>query len=381
MKPQAFQRGELRDEHDQIIRAGVYGKKTPFTNSENNAILDYIMNNFDALYAQIPNGRAYVKSVNNITPDSNGNVTINFGGGGGTGGTNITVDSTLSGASTNPVQNKVIYAALNNKLDKNGTATYATCDGSGNIISDTYARKTELSGYVKSINNMKPDSAGNVNISTGGGGTGTNITVDSALSSTSTNPVQNRVVQQEFTSMRAAIPTKVSQLTNDSGYLTQHQSLDGYVKTVNNTAPDRNGNVTIALSGGGGVSTSESNTWTGKQTFQKMKFNFESYSAPRISGAIDNPSSSVAVYNVQGNFTLDMSTLAGLLSDGDATLFTAYITSNGAYTLSIVNAGTLKYVGSASDLAITTNGMILNIMLIKSSRGDLSTVVQASALS
>lgn len=174
MKPQAFQPGELRDEHDQIIRAGAYGKKTPFVSSDNNAILDYIMNNFDALYAQIPNGRTYVKSVNNITPDSNGNVTINVGSGGGTGGTNITVDSTLSSTSTNHVQNKVIYAALNNKLDKNGTATYATCDGSGNIISSTYARKTELSGYVKSINNVKPDGAGNVNIST----SGTNVTPD-----------------------------------------------------------------------------------------------------------------------------------------------------------------------------------------------------------
>lgn len=465
MKPQAFQLGELRDEHDQIIRAGSYGKKTPFVSADNNAILDYIMNNFDALYAQIPNGKNYVKSVNNITPDSNGNVTINLGSGGGTGGTNITVDSTLSSTSTNPVQNKVIYAALSNKLDKNGTATYAACDSSGNIISSTYARKTELSSYVKSINNVKPDSAGNVNISSssGGGsnitvdatldgtssnaiankavyaalnnkldktgiaayatrddfgniiadtyakksevsgvvksvnnitpdsngnvtitvsgGAGGNITVDSVLSSTSTNAIQNRVVQQEFTSVRSEIPTKVSQLTNDSGYLTQHQSLDGYVKTVNSTAPDSNGNVTIALSGGGGVSTSESNTWTGKQTFQKMKFNFEGYNAPRISGVTDNPSSSVAVYNVQGDFTLDMSTLAGLLSSGDATLFTAYITSNGAYTLSIVNAGTLKYVGSASDLAITTNGMILNIMLIKSSSDGLSTVVQASALS
>ena len=174
MKPQAFQPGELRDEHDQIIRAGVYGKKTPFVSSDNNAILDYIMNNFDALYAQIPNGKNYVKSVNNITPDSNGNVTINLGSGGGTGGTNITVDSTLSSASTNPVQNKVIYVALSNKLDKNGTATYATCDSSGNIISNTYARKSDLSGYVKSINNVKPDSAGNVNISTGS----TNVTPD-----------------------------------------------------------------------------------------------------------------------------------------------------------------------------------------------------------
>lgn len=174
MKPQAFQPGELRDEHDKIIRAGAYGKKTPFVSSDNNAILDYIMNNFDALYAQIPNGKTYVKSVNNITPDSNGNVTINLGSGGGTGGTNITVDSTLSSTSTNPVQNKVIYVALSNKLDKNGTATYATCDSSGNIISNTYARKSDLSGYVKSINNVKPDSAGNVNISTGS----TNVTPD-----------------------------------------------------------------------------------------------------------------------------------------------------------------------------------------------------------
>ena len=112
-----------------------------------------------------------------------------------------------------------------------------------------------------------------------------------------------------------------------------------------------------------------------------MKFNFESYSAPRISGGTDNPSESLAVYNVQGNFTLDMSVLAGLLSNSDATLFTAYITANGSYTLSITNAGTLKYVGNASDLAITANGLLLNILLIKSSSGGLSSVVQASALS
>ena len=222
------------------------------------------------------------------------------------------------------------------------------------------------------------------------------------------------------------VPTNVSAFINDAGYLTQHQSLDDYakktdvntaladklgindtaaaaikdgagnnivdtyakktdisgmVKSVNGTKPDSTGNVTIAVSGGGGVSTSESNTWTGKQTFQKMKFNFESYNAPRVSGTIDSPSSSVAVYNVQGDFTLDMSVLAGLLSNSDATLFTAYITANGAYTLSITNAGTLKYVGNASDLAITANGLLLNLLIIKSSSGALSSVRQASALS
>lgn len=260
MKPQAFQPGELRDEYDQIIRAGAYGKKTPFVNSDNNAILDYIMNNFDALYAQIPNGRAYVKSVNNITPDSNGNVTVNVGtGGGGTGGTNITVDSTLSSTSTNPVQNKVLYAALNNKLDKNGTATYAACDSSGNIISSTYARKTELSGCVKSINNVKPDGAGNVNISTGGGGTGTNITVDTVLSGTSNNAIANKAVYAALNNKldktgTAAAATKATQDSYGNVIVNTYarkSDLSGYVKTINNQEPDTNGNINISTGGAG----------------------------------------------------------------------------------------------------------------------------------
>lgn len=262
------------------------------------------------------------------------NVVLNFtlprGKDGADGGD--TVDAELSDTSTNPVQNKAIYNALLNKVGTDifsgfalmgatstiawrqgsqpmgsinatnytGTAAKATQDGAGNVITETYATKADVSGVVKSVNGTKPDT---------------------------------------------------------------------------------DGNVSITVSGGDGVSLSAENTWTGKQTFRKMKFGFESYNAPRISGGTDNPSESVAVYNVRGNFTLDMSVLAGLLNNSDATLFTAYITANGAYTLSITNAGTLKYVGNASDLAITVNGLLLNILLIKNSSGDLSSVVQASALS
>lgn len=212
----------------------------------------------------------------------------------------VTIDAELSTTSTNPVQNRVIKAILDGKLGKNETAVRATRDGAGNNIADTYAKKTDISGVVKSVNGVQPDT---------------------------------------------------------------------------------NGNVAINVSGGGGVSTSESNTWTGKQTFQKMKFNFESYNAFRISGTTDTPPESVAVYNVQGNFTLNMSVLAGLLSNSDATLFTAYITANANYTLTITNAGTIKYVGNASDVAITSAGLLLNIMMLKDASGDLSSVVQASKLS
>lgn len=221
------------------------------------------------------------------------------------------------------------------------------------------------------------------------------IIVDDTLSGTSTNAIQNKAVATQFVKMEDAVENALGTALNKkadkaslatvatSGSYTDLSNRPTVVKTVNNTAPDENGNVTITTSGGGdsGVSLSAENTWTGKQTFQKMKFNFESYNAPRISGATDNPFASVAVYNVQGNFTLDMSVLAGLLSNGDATLFTAYITSNGAYTLSINNAGTLKYVGSAADLAITNSGLLLNVLLTKNTSGDVTSIAQASKLS
>lgn len=388
MKPQAFQPGELRDEYDQIIRAGAYGKKTPFVNSDNNAILDYIMNNFDALYAQIPNGRAYVKSVNNITPDSNGNVTVNVGSGGGTGGTNITVDFTLDSTSSNAIANKAVYAALNNKLDKTGTAaaaTKATQDSYGNVIVTTYARKSDLSGYVKTINNQEPDANGNINISTGGAGTGPNITVDSTLSSTSNNPIANKAVYAAVNNKLDKNGTAMYASRDSSGnvfgstYATKTE-LSKCVKSINNLTPDGSGNVNVNSSSSG-VSTSTQNTWTAQQNFQRLKFNFESFATSRISGTYDSPATSVATYNVTGALTLDMSTLAGMISNGDASIFTAYIASNGSYALSITNAGTLKYAGSAADLAITASGLLLNIFLTKNTSGVVTSIAQATKLS
>ena len=110
------------------------------------------------------------------------------------------VDTALSATSTNPVQNKVIKVALDDKLGKNETAaratqdgagntistTYAskadvsallstklgvnstayaaTRDGAGNIIANTYAKKTDISGMVKSVNGTAPDAGGNVSL-------------------------------------------------------------------------------------------------------------------------------------------------------------------------------------------------------------------------
>lgn len=296
------------------------------------------------------------------------------------GGSNITVDATLDGTSSNAIANKAVYAALNNKLDKNGTAMYASRDSSGNVFGTTYATKTELSKCVKSINNLTPDRAGNVNISTSGGGT--NITVDTALSGTSNNAISNKAVYE-------ALSGKLDKTGTATAAIKATQDGEGnviattYIKTINNLKPDDSGNINISTGGGSGsgVSTSTQNTWTAKQNFQHLKFNFESFATSRISGTYDNPATSVATYNVTGALTLDMSTLAGMLSDGDASIFTAYIASNGSYALSITNAGTLKYAGSAADLAITASGLLLNIFLTKNTSGVVTSIAQATKLS
>lgn len=170
------------------------------------------------------NNKNIVRSINNVAADENGNVAINVSG----GGSNITVDAELSATSTNPVQNKAIYSALLDKVgteeifngfdlrsptasirwrigtqtqgsltasNYTGTSLRATQDSDGNIINTTYAKKSDISGMVKSVNNIKPDSNGNVSITVSGGG-GTNVTVDTALSATSTNPVQNKVIKE-----------------------------------------------------------------------------------------------------------------------------------------------------------------------------------------
>lgn len=84
-----------------------------------------------------------------------------------TGATKITVDTSLSSTSTNPVQNKVINSALSGKA---GTSV-ATTNTNG-LMSAT--DKTKLNGIATGANKT---------------------TVDSSLSASSTNPVQNKAVK------------------------------------------------------------------------------------------------------------------------------------------------------------------------------------------
>ena len=336
----------------------------------------------------------------------------------------VTVDTELSDTSLNPVQNKVIKKALDNKLDTTGTALYAKMDSAGYNIATT---------YVRSVNGVAPDSYGNVAINVSGGG-GTNITVDTELSSTSTNPVQNKVIKGALDDKanlnknntfskdnyfekgisliayrdldsaikwyqstanppvasidatnytgNAASATKATQ-DSEGNIITETYAkkadVSGVVKSVNGTKPDASGNVTVAVSGGG-VSTSESNTWTALQNFHDLMLNREKYTTYVVNDTSDTPVTSTMVYAVTGAFTLNLATLAGALSASQSSVFTAYFAANADYSLTINNAGKLKYVGSASDVAITSSGLLLNIWMSKDGGGTLTSIVQANKL-
>lgn len=50
MRPTVFQRAELRDENNNIVQQGTYGKGSALSNSTNDGWVDYVMNNLEFLY-------------------------------------------------------------------------------------------------------------------------------------------------------------------------------------------------------------------------------------------------------------------------------------------------------------------------------------------
>lgn len=164
-----------------------------------------------------------------------------------------TVDSALSDTSTNPVQNKVVKAAIDQKANSSAipTKTSSLTNDSGFITNSTngltnYYKKTET--YTKTeVDNKIPAS----------------ITVDSALSSTSTNPVQNKVINSALNNKAntSALPTKVSDLTNDSGFITNSTTglTNYYKKTETYTKTEVDGLIPAAIIVDSAISTTSTN--------------------------------------------------------------------------------------------------------------------------
>ena len=267
----------------------------------------------------------------------------------------VTIDAELSTTSTNPVQNKVIKAALDGKLGKNaaaasanklntngGSATQPIYFANGVPVATTYTLGKSVPSDAKFTDTVYNHPTTHPASMITGLSTVATSGSYSDLSNKPTIPV---------------VPTNVSAFINDAGYLTQHQSLNGYAKT------------------------SVANTWTEQQIFNDLMLYQEKYTTYGVNGTSFKPAVSTIRCNVTGAFTLNLATLVGKLSSGQSSVLTAYFAANADYTLTITNAGTIKYIGSASDVAITSAGLLLNIMMLRDASGNVTSIVQASKLS
>lgn len=214
--------------------------------------------------------------------------------------------------------------------------------------------KWKNKNIVRSVNNIVADENGNVSINvSGGGGSGSNITVDAELSSTSTNPVQNKVIKEALDNKLSKTEVAAAAIKDGAG----NNIVETYAKF------------------------GTANTWTAQQNFHDLMFNRERYTTYGVNGTSDTPTASTMLYTATGAFTLNLATLTVALRAGQSSVFTAYFAANADYTLTITNAGTIKYIGSASGVAITSAGLLLNIMMLKDNSGNLTSIVQASNLS
>lgn len=337
----------------------------------------------------------------------------------------VTVDNELSTTSTNPVQNKVIAEAIAN-IGSGASGDYLPLTGgtvTGGITASNFQTGTAAANYFQcrkfrgegdadtyyhavdfgysghdsvdfyeydpnwrfykctSGNKSSAVLIGNINGNGWNGGARLTGAPTAPTATAGTNNTQ--IATTAF--VQKAIPTNVSSFTNDAGYLTQHQSLAGYVKTVNNTAPDSYGNVTIPIGGGSpsdsSVSLSAQNTWTAQQTFEIALLELEKYTTAYDGGTSITLTKSTARYIATGNFTLDLTTMSSLINSGQSQVITVYIQSSADYSLTIKGAGTLKYIGAASDLAITSAGLLLNILMMSDGSNSITSIVQASKLS
>ena len=129
----------------------------------------------------------------------------------------ITVDSSLSDSSKNPVENKVVTAAINNKADISHThsANEVGADPMGSAASALASSKEYTDSEIAGLINGAP------------------TTLDTLKEIADAMAENQTVVEALNTAIgskadKTDIPTKVSQLENDSGYITENRDLSEY---------------------------------------------------------------------------------------------------------------------------------------------------------
>ena len=297
----------------------------------------------------------------------------------------VTIDAELSDTSTNPVQNKVITEAIAN-MGGGGSGSYLPLTGgtvTGGITATNFQTGTGATNYFQ-CRKFRGEGDANTYYHAIDYGYSGHDSVDFYEYDPHWNFYKCTSGQKSSAVLIGSIN---SNGWNGGAQLTGAPTAPTAAAGTNNTQIATTAFVQKAVSDKATtsdladfVTTSGQNLWRAQQTFNLATLGYEQYSAPYSSTNSVSPSTSAASYYATGAFALNLATLSALLSSNQSTVFTAYITAGGDYALSITNGGTVKYIGAASDLAITNAGLLLNILMTKDSNGNLTSIVQANKL-
>lgn len=289
----------------------------------------------------------------------------------------VTIDAELSTTSTNPVQNKVVTEAIANM--GGGSGDYLPLTGgtvTGGITAPNFQTGSVAANYFQ-CRKFRGE----------GDATSYYHAIDFGYSGHDSVDFYKYDANWNFYQCTTGTKSGAVLVGNINGNgwnggarLTGAPTAPTAAAGTNNTQIATTAFVQTAIDLADFVTTSGQNLWRAQQTFNLATLGYEQYSAPYSSTNSVSPSTSAASYYATGAFALNLATLAALLSSNQSTVFTAYITAGGDYALSITNGGTIKYIGDASDLAITSAGLLLNILMTKDSYGSLTSIVQANKL-
>lgn len=197
MKKTTYQIPELRDENDNIIQEGTFGKKSAFVNSTNDGAFDYLLNNLEALH-DIATGAYILFDSKDKFP--------------AVGDTSKIYVSNTDGKAYRWNGTEYIYMGTD--------GGFRSTDG-GSIDLSAYAKKTDLSAYEKADDASAAHKTLQSSIDSLSSGKQDKLIFDTTPTADSTNPVTSGGI-------KAWVESK--------GYLTTHQDLSGYAKKTDLSA-------------------------------------------------------------------------------------------------------------------------------------------------
>lgn len=216
------------------------------------------------------------------------------------------------------------------------------------------------------------------------------VEIDSVLSSISTNPVQNKVINSALANKMSvdAITTGFALMgATSSIQWRQGSQAAGSINATNYTgtsakaAADGSGN-TISTTY---AKLASENTWSALQTFNSFKAMRETYIIDHALSTVMGtytPTASLSTFLAGGNITIDLSEIYNSLSTGEAVVLTIIILnqSGNSYALSFNGVTSICAVGNADDIAISESGTLLNIACVRTNELDFA-LLQGAALS